>query len=78
MQDKLDPEQLGIITLNSFMEEFFPSHNSSDAVQHTFNIFHFNGLKCSCPNNKVSVKSWCVTYTAVSIYQSMNNKVAPP
>ena len=52
MLEKLDPEQLGIITLNAFMEEFFPNHNSHNVAQ-TFNLIHYNGLKRSCPNNKV-------------------------
>ena len=52
MVEKLDPEQLGIITLNAFMEEFFPNHNSANVTQ-TFTLVHYNGLKRSCPNNKV-------------------------
>jgi ubiquitin carboxyl-terminal hydrolase MINDY-3/4 len=53
MAEKLDPEQLGVITLNSFLEEFYsndkPNH---DAVQ-TFIVYHYNGLPRSSLNNKV-------------------------
>ena len=54
MLEKLDPEQLGIVTLNAFMEEFFPNHNSQN-VEQTFTLNHYNGLRRSCPNNKVHI-----------------------
>lgn len=53
MLEKLDPEQLGIVTLNAFMEEFYPNHNP-DNILHSFALHHYNGLKRSCPDNKVS------------------------
>lgn len=52
MVDKMDPEELSIITLNCFMEEFFPSEGNQDAVQ-TFRLLHYNGLQGSGPQNKV-------------------------
>ena len=52
MRDKLDPEQLGIVTLTSFMEEFFPSSHGDDKAS-KFKLFHYNGLARSCPENKV-------------------------
>ena len=52
MVEKMDPEQLGIITLQSFMETFFPNPSGTEVVQ-SFQLYHANGLKRSCPNNKV-------------------------
>jgi len=52
MEEKMDPEQLGIITLNSFMEEFFPADSNPEASL-TFRMLHCNGLKSSNPDHKV-------------------------
>ncbi|KAI0239737.1 Ubiquitin carboxyl-terminal hydrolase MINDY-3 [Lamellibrachia satsuma] len=52
MREKMDPEELGIITLNGFMDEFFPSNAQSEAIQ-TFTVFHYNGLPSSGPGHKV-------------------------
>ena len=52
MREKMDPEELGIITLNGFMDEFFPSEAQSEAVQ-SFTVFHYNGLPSSGPGHKV-------------------------
>ena len=54
MLENLDPEQLGIVTLNSFMETFFPPDPNKDTIQ-TFELYHYNGLPRSCPDNKVGV-----------------------
>ncbi|XP_014239268.1 ubiquitin carboxyl-terminal hydrolase MINDY-3 homolog [Cimex lectularius] len=51
MRKKLDAENLGIILLSSFMEEFFPEENVH--LPDTFTLYHYNGLLRSCPNNKV-------------------------
>ncbi|ESO13061.1 hypothetical protein HELRODRAFT_63809 [Helobdella robusta] len=51
MVNKLDPEQLGVITLNKFTEEFFPSQAKSKSV--SFKMYHYNGLQRSSPNNQV-------------------------
>jgi len=51
MKRKLDSEGLGIILLNAFMEEFFPDEQSS--LPETFVLYHYNGLKRSCPGQKV-------------------------
>jgi hypothetical protein len=48
---KLDNESLGIILLNPFMDEFFPTEIRS--TPDTFPLFHYNGLPRSCPNGKV-------------------------
>ena len=48
----MDPEQLGIITLNAFMDEFFPTEAQPEAVQ-SFSMFHYNGLPSSGPGHKV-------------------------
>ncbi len=52
MLDKLDPENLGIVTLASFMEEFFPSDAEPDNLL-SFPLCHYNGLARSNPGNKV-------------------------
>ncbi|XP_066599876.1 ubiquitin carboxyl-terminal hydrolase MINDY-3 homolog [Prorops nasuta] len=51
MRKKLDNESLGIILLASFMEEFFPEE--SYMCPDTFNLYHYNGLERSNPQNKV-------------------------
>jgi len=52
MEDKMDPEQLGIITLNCFMDEFFPADSHPEATL-SFKMMHWNGLQSSCPNSRV-------------------------
>ncbi|GLG98890.1 hypothetical protein R5R35_003833 [Gryllus longicercus] len=51
MTKKLDPENLGIILLNAFMDEFFPEEKTS--MPDTFVLYHYNGLRRSCPDGKV-------------------------
>ncbi|KAJ4440013.1 hypothetical protein ANN_08144, partial [Periplaneta americana] len=51
MTKKLDAENLGIILLNAFMEEFFPEEKQS--TPDTFTLFHYNGLPRSCPDGRV-------------------------
>uniref|UniRef100_A0A1B6M376 Ubiquitin carboxyl-terminal hydrolase MINDY n=2 Tax=Graphocephala atropunctata TaxID=36148 RepID=A0A1B6M376_9HEMI len=51
MKKKLDADNLGIILLSAFMDEFFPEETIS--VPDTFTLYHYNGLPRSCPNNKV-------------------------
>lgn len=53
MAQKLDPEQLGVITLNSFLEEFYPNENSKHEAAQKFTVYHYNGLPRSSHNNKV-------------------------
>ncbi|KAH9524822.1 Ubiquitin carboxyl-terminal hydrolase MINDY-3 [Bulinus truncatus] len=52
MRDKLDSEHLGIITRNSFMEEFFP--DESPEQPKSFPLYLYNGLPQSNPNGKVA------------------------
>ena len=54
MLEKLDHEQLGIVTLNDFLEEFYPRKNS-DHTCHKFTVYHYNGLQRSCTNNEVTM-----------------------
>lgn len=54
MQKRLDPENLGIILLNAFMDEFFPLERRS--TPDTFELMHYNGIPGSNDNNKVSIK----------------------
>ncbi|XP_029444682.1 ubiquitin carboxyl-terminal hydrolase MINDY-3 [Rhinatrema bivittatum] len=51
MKIKLDPEGLGIILLNPFLQEFFPEQDSR--VPESFTVYHYNGLKQSNYNEKV-------------------------
>uniref|UniRef100_A0A673ME48 Ubiquitin carboxyl-terminal hydrolase MINDY n=1 Tax=Sinocyclocheilus rhinocerous TaxID=307959 RepID=A0A673ME48_9TELE len=49
---KLDPEGLGIILLSQFLQEFFPDQDS--VIPDSFPVYHYNGLKQSNHNEKVS------------------------
>jgi ubiquitin carboxyl-terminal hydrolase MINDY-3/4 len=51
MEQKLDPEGLGIVLLYAFMEEFYPQETSS--VPDVFTIWHYNGLSRSNTEGKV-------------------------
>lgn len=51
MEKKLDSENLGIILLKDFMDEFFPEEKKS--TPDTFTVWHYNGLAKSSPDNKV-------------------------
>lgn len=51
MQSKLDPENLGIILLNSFMDEFF--ENPTNSGPEIFPLMHYNGIPGSNIGNKV-------------------------
>lgn len=53
MRKKLDPENLGIILLNEFMEEFFQREESS--TPDTFTLYHYNGLTRSNIDGKVNI-----------------------
>lgn len=52
MTKKLDPENLGIVLMNDFMDEFFQNENYGGPD--TFTVFHYNGLpRGSSSTNKV-------------------------
>ncbi|XP_063374030.1 ubiquitin carboxyl-terminal hydrolase MINDY-3 homolog [Cydia amplana] len=51
MRRKLDAENLGIILLSAFMEEFFPS--CERGCPDTFTLHHYNGLARSNPAGRV-------------------------
>lgn len=51
MEKRLDSENLGIILLKDFMDEFFPEEKRS--TPDTFTVWHYNGLAKSSPDNKV-------------------------
>lgn len=53
MRQKLDSENLGIILLNAFMDEFFPKEESS--TPDMFPLYHYNGLAQSNVNGQVSI-----------------------
>jgi len=49
MAEKLDPELLGVITFDTFVDEFYPglfTASADNAVQ-PFTVYHYNGLKRS-------------------------------
>ncbi|XP_060756915.1 ubiquitin carboxyl-terminal hydrolase MINDY-3 [Neoarius graeffei] len=52
MKSKLDPEGLGIVLLGPFLLEFFPDQDSG--IPDSFPVYHYNGLKQSNHNEKVS------------------------
>ncbi|KAK3108552.1 hypothetical protein FSP39_010527 [Pinctada imbricata] len=52
MKTKLDSEDLGIITLTSFMDEFYPGQNKTEQPS-TFELLHWNGLSRSSTDGKV-------------------------
>lgn len=54
MSKKLDPEGLGIILLNAFMDEFFPEEKRS--TPDTFNLVHYNGIPRSNFDDKVCIE----------------------
>ncbi|CAD7091558.1 unnamed protein product [Hermetia illucens] len=54
MRKKLDPENLGIILLNAFMDEFFPIDQRS--TPDTFDLMHYNGIPGSNLANKVKYR----------------------
>lgn len=60
MRKRLDPENLGIILLNAFMDEFFPEEKRS--VPDTFDLLHYNGIPGSNYGNQVS-DILCRVYT---------------
>lgn len=51
MRKKLDPENLGIILLGAFMDEFFQEEKRS--MPDTFDLLHYNGIPGSNHENKV-------------------------
>ena len=51
MEQRLDPEGLGIILLYSFMDEYYPHETSS--VPDVFKLWHYNGLSRSNLDTKV-------------------------
>lgn len=53
MKKKLDSENLGIILLNAFMDEFFPKEESS--IPDMFQLIHYNGLARSNVNKEVGI-----------------------
>uniref|UniRef100_A0A182P181 Ubiquitin carboxyl-terminal hydrolase MINDY n=1 Tax=Anopheles epiroticus TaxID=199890 RepID=A0A182P181_9DIPT len=51
MRSRLDPENLGIILLNAFMNEFYPDDKRS--TPDTFDLVHYNGIPNSNYGNAV-------------------------
>uniref|UniRef100_A0A8C4WU57 Ubiquitin carboxyl-terminal hydrolase MINDY n=1 Tax=Eptatretus burgeri TaxID=7764 RepID=A0A8C4WU57_EPTBU len=51
MKGRLDPESLGLILLGPFLTEFFAEEENN--IPESFSVFHYNGLRYSCPHEKV-------------------------
>lgn len=66
MRKRLDPENLGIILLNAFMDEFFPEEKRS--MPDTFDLLHYNGIPGSNYGNQVSDILWILIYRWKVIY----------
>lgn len=64
MRKKLDAENLGIILLNAFMDEFFSGEKRS--TPDCFTLYHYNGLPRSNANNKVPVTFFYTIVTKIS------------
>ena len=58
MCKELDPENVGVILFNKFLDSFY-SVEQSFMPPDTFDIFHYNGMESSCPDNKVKSLSYC-------------------
>jgi len=54
MKRKLDPESLGIVLLEGFMDEFFP--NEPLRGPDTFTLYHCNGLSLPSSHTKIRYK----------------------
>ena len=52
MKNKLDPDDLGIVLLNNFLDEFFPNCEPHFPPK-AFLIYHYNGLLQSSNSGKV-------------------------
>lgn len=66
MQRRLDPEGLGIILLNAFMDEFYPQESRS--TPDTFDLMHYNGIPGSNEGNKVSKNNLISLLSLLCIY----------
>jgi hypothetical protein len=66
MASKLDSENLGIITQNSFFEEFFAGETTPE-VPKKFTLYHYNGLPRSCHDKKVNVEIFLVVHVNIII-----------
>lgn len=52
MKKKLDPEGLGIVLMEGFMDEFFPNEPLRGGPD-TFTLYHYNGLSLPSANTKI-------------------------
>ena len=48
----MDTENLGIITKNAFLNEFYPE-SEPNSIPNSFPVFHYNGLARSNADNEV-------------------------
>ena len=55
IKNKLDPDNLDIILLNDFLDEFFPNREPNFPPK-AFLIYHYNGLLQSSNSGKVCYK----------------------
>jgi len=52
VKQQLDTENLGIITKNAFLNEFYPE-SEPNSIPNSFPVFHYNGLARSNADNEV-------------------------
>lgn len=71
MKQKLDPEKLGIILLNAFMDEFFPEERRS--VPDVFRLWHYNGIPGSNDGHQVKYNSGSAVLLESDLNQMVNN-----
>ena len=69
IKNKLDPDDLGIILLNNFLDEFFPNCEPHFPPK-AFLIYHYNGLLQSSNSRKVCYK--IIPYMEVVIFGGVN------
>lgn len=70
MKQKLDPEKLGIILLNPFMDEFYPEERRS--VPDVFRLWHYNGIPGSNDGHQVKYNAGSAVLLETDVGQMIN------
>lgn len=70
MKQKLDPEKLGIILLNAFMDEFFDERR---LVPDVFRLWHYNGIPGSNDGHQVRYSAGSAVMLECDLNQMMNS-----
>jgi hypothetical protein len=66
MEQKLDPENLGIVTIFTFMDEFFPCETNS--TPDVFTLWHYNGLSLGSNSKVLFFQIFYALYFPFSCY----------